>query len=89
MAKHVSFTIASVAAGSTTAMSPLSWITDFPLPGGPAWEGPDDLFLHGVYGDMIEALLPVAIVCAVSVLCTGVWLLAAGAHLRSGDGRAA
>jgi len=30
-------------------------------------------------GDMIEALLPVAIVCVVSLLCTAVWLLAAGA----------
>ena len=89
MAKHVSFTIASVAAGSTMAMSPLSWITDFSLPGSPAWEGAVDLSFHSIYGDMIEALLPVAIVCAVSLLWTAVWLLAAGAHLRSRDSHAA
>ena len=46
-------------------------------------------FVYGLYGDMIEALLPVAIICMLSLLCTALWLLAAGAHLRSGEGRRA
>jgi hypothetical protein len=67
----------------------LSLRMDFPIPGGPAWEGAVDPFLNRVYGDMTEALLPVATVCAVSLLCMTVWLLAVGAHLRSGGGHGA
>ena len=80
MAKHVLFWMVSIATSSTTAMSSLPLITDFPLPGGPAWEGNVEPSLDRIYGGIIEALLPVAIVCAVSLLCTGVWLLAAGAY---------
>lgn len=75
-----------MAASSTTAMSPLPLMTDFPIPGSPTWQGAVDPSLYGVYGDMIQALLPIVIVCAVSLLCTAVWLLAAGAQLRSGGG---
>ena len=57
-------------------------ITNYPLPSSSAWQGADDPSLYGIYGDMIEALLPVAIVCVVSLLCTVVWLLAAGAYPR-------
>lgn len=64
-------------------------VTSSPIPGGLAWEGAVDPSLYRIYGDMIEALLPVGIVCAVSLLCTAVWLLAAGAHLRSRDSHAA
>ena len=64
-------------------------VTNFPIPSGPAWEGAVDLSLDRIYGDTIEALLPVAIICAVSLVCTAVWLLAAGAHLRSGGSHAA
>jgi hypothetical protein len=46
------------------------------------WQGAADPSLYGVYGDMIEALLPVVIICAVSLLGTAVWLLAAGAYPR-------
>ena len=38
------------------------------------------------YGNMIEDLWPVAIVCAVSILCTSLWLLAAGVYLRAKAG---
>ena len=64
-------------------------VANFPIPGGPAWEGAVDPSLYRVYGDTIEGLLPVAIICGVSLVCTAVWLLAAGAHLRSGDSHAA
>ena len=86
---HMRFWMVSVAAISTSAMSPLPLIMDFPLPGGHAWEGAVDPSLYRLYGDMIEAVLPVAIVCAVSLLGTAVWLLAAGAHLRPASSRAA
>jgi hypothetical protein len=86
MAKHVLFWMVSIATSSTTAMSSSPPITDFPLPGGPAWRGVVDASPYRVYGDMVEALLPVAIVCAVCLLCTAVWLLVAGAHLRSKGG---
>ena len=66
----------------------LSLRIDFLIPGGPASEGPVDLPLYGLYGNMIEALLPVAIICAGSLFCTAVWLLVAGSHLRSGCDRA-
>jgi hypothetical protein len=70
-------------------MSSLPLITDFPLPGNPAWEGVVDASPYRVYGDMVEALLPVGIVCAASLLCTAMWLLAAEAHLRSKGGHRA
>jgi hypothetical protein len=89
MAQHLLFSIASAAVCSTTAMSPLPFGIDFPNPSGPAWEGAVDLSLRGMYGDMIEALLLVAIVCALCLLCTAAWLLVAGAHLRSGRGHRA
>ncbi len=75
-----------VLAGNVAAAPQI--VTNLAIPGGPAWEGDIDPSLYRVYGDMIAALLPVAIVCAVSLLCTAVWLLAAGAHLRSGGGHA-
>jgi len=87
MVLNVLFAIASAAASSTTATSPLSLIPELPISGSPVWEGTVDPSLYRVYCDMIEALLPVAIVCAVSLLCTAVWLLAAGTHLRSEDAR--
>lgn len=66
-----------------------SLIMDLPIPSSSAWEATVDPSLHGVYADMMEALLPVATVCAVSLLGTAVWLLAAGACLRSGCGHTA
>jgi hypothetical protein len=66
-------------------MPPLRLITDFPAPGGPTSEGVFDPSLYRVSDEMIEALLPVAIVYAVSLLSTAVWLLVAGAMLRSKD----
>ncbi len=69
-------------------MSP-SLITDLPIPSNSPGEATVDPSLHGVYGDRIVALLPVAIVCAVSLLGTAVWLLTAGAYLRSGGGHTA
>ena len=86
MAKHVLFSIASFGANSTTAMSTLPLGMDSPNPSGSAWEGSVDLSLYGIYGNMTEALLPVAIICVVCLLCTAVWLLAVGVHLRSGGG---
>jgi hypothetical protein len=64
-------------------------IPNSPIPISPLWQSAADPFRYGVYGDMIEALLPVAIVCAISLLGTAVWLLAVGTHLRSGDARRA
>jgi hypothetical protein len=52
-------------------------------------EGIVDPSLSRVRGDMIEALLPVVIVCVVSLLGTAVWLLATGARLGSRDSHAA
>jgi len=63
----------------------LALIIDASTPGIPAWEGTVDLSLFKIYGDMIEGLWPIAVICAISLLCTAVWLLAAGAHLRSGS----
>jgi hypothetical protein len=74
-----------VLAGSIQVVAAPRIVTTSPVPGDPAWEGAVGLSLDGVYGDMIEALLPVAIICAVSLVCTAVWLLAAGVHLRSRD----
>jgi hypothetical protein len=74
-------------AGNVVAVPKI--VTSLVIPGGPAGEGAVDPSLYRVYGDMIEGLLPVAIVCVVSLLGTAVWLLAAGAHLRSGSGHAA
>jgi len=76
-------------AGAINVAAAPKIVTNSPVPGGPAWEGAVDLSMHRMYGDTIEALLPVAVVCAVSLLCTAMWLLAAGAHLRSGGGHAA
>jgi hypothetical protein len=70
-------------------MSSSSLIACFPIPSGPAREGAVALSLDGIHGDVIEALLLVATVCGVSLLCTAVWLLAAGAHLQSGGSHAA
>jgi hypothetical protein len=50
-------------------------VTIFPISRGSAVQSTDEPFLDGFYGDMIEALLPVAIVCATSLLCMAVWLL--------------
>lgn len=54
-------------------------IPNSPVPGSPAWQGAVGPSLYGVYGDTAEALLPVAIVCALCLLCTALWLLFAGA----------
>jgi hypothetical protein len=62
----------------------VSSIIDLASPGSPTWGGSTDLSPFGIYGDVTEALLPVAMVCAVSLLGTAAWLLAVGAHLRSG-----
>jgi len=86
MAKHVVFPIASIRASSTTTMAVLPFGMDVPDPTGPAQAGAVDLSLHGVYGDVTVSLLSVAIVCAVCLLCTAMWLLAVGAHLRLGGG---
>jgi hypothetical protein len=67
-------------AGAINVVAAPKIVTNFPIPSSSPWQGADDPSLHGVYGDMIEALLPVAIVCVVSLLCTAVWLLAAGAY---------
>ena len=69
------------------AMLLLSLMVDSPTPSNFAWEGTVDLSPYGLYGAITEAVLPVGIICAVSLLGTAVWLLAAGAHLRSGDAR--
>jgi hypothetical protein len=87
--KHVLFWVASLAAGGTAAIPLPPLITDSPILQGPAWEGVVNLSFPGIQADMIEALLPVAIVCAVSLLCTAMWLSATGAHLRSRDSRTA
>ncbi len=87
--KHVRFWAASLAASATAAILPLPLITDFPIPRNPAWESVVNLSFPGIHADMIEALLPVAIICAVSLLGTTVWLLAAGARLWSRDSHAA
>jgi len=71
------------------AMSLLSLIIDSPTPSNFAWEGTVDLSLFTIHGDVSEALLIVGIICAVSLLGTAVWLLAGGAHLRSGDAQRA
>ncbi len=55
-------------------------VTNSSISGGPAWEGAVGPSMYGVYGDVVEALLPVAIVCALSLLCMAVWLIAAGAY---------
>ena len=86
MAKHVSFLIASIGPSSATAMSALPFEIDFADPSSSVWEGSVDMSLYGVYGHMIGVLLPVVIVCVVCLLCTAVWLLAVGVHLRSGGG---
>ena len=69
-------------AGAINVVAAPKIVTDFPIPSSSAWQGADDPSLYGIYGDMIEALSPVAIVCVVSLLCTAVWLLAAGAYPR-------
>jgi len=83
------FWMVSVAASRTAARSPLPPITDSPIAQGPSWEGAVGLPFDGVYANMIAALLPVAIICVISLLGTAVWLLAAGAHLRSRGSQAA
>jgi hypothetical protein len=67
-------------------MPPLLWISDFPIPGGPAWQGDVNLSLDRIYGDMMGGLFAVAIVSAASILCTAIWLLVVRAHLRSAHG---
>ncbi len=62
-------------------------IAGFPISANPTWEGSIYLSSFRIYGDVTEALLPVAMVCAASLLSTGMWLLAVGTHLRSGDAR--
>jgi hypothetical protein len=69
-------------AGAINVVAAPKIVTSFPIPSSSPWQGADDPSLHGVYGDMIEALLPVAIVCVVSLLCMAVWLLAAGGYAQ-------
>ena len=71
------------------AMLLLSLMVDSPTPSNFAWEGTVDLSLFTVYGDMIEGVVPVAIICAISLLCTALWLVAVRTHLRSADSRGA
>jgi hypothetical protein len=89
MAKHVLSWIVSVAASRLTVMPPLRLITAFPTPGGPTSEGVFDPSLYRVSDEMIKALLPVAIVCAVSLLGMAVWSLVTQVHLRLRGGRGA
>jgi hypothetical protein len=74
------FVLLLMLAGAINVVAAPKIVTNFPIPSSSPWQGADDPFLHGVYGDMIEVLLPVAIVCVVSLLCTAVWLLAAGVY---------
>jgi hypothetical protein len=69
MTGHLLLAIVSLAADGTEVMPN-------------AWDGAAGRSPYG-YGDIIGALLPVAIVCTISLLCTVLWLLATGAHLRS------
>jgi hypothetical protein len=61
-------------------------VTIFPISSSSAGQSTDEPFLDGIYSDVIEALLPVAILCATSLLCIAVWLLVVGAYLRSRGG---
>jgi hypothetical protein len=64
-------------------------VPNSPIPISPLWQDAADPSLYGVYGDVIEAVLPVVIVCAISLLSTALWLLATATHLRSGLSRRA
>ncbi len=69
-------------AGAINVVAAPLLVTDFPSPGGAAWESAVGPSLYGVYADVVEALLPVAIVCALCLLCTALWLLSAGAYFK-------
>jgi len=62
---------------------------DLPIPGSAASECPVDPSLYRIYDNTVEALLPVALVCAVSLPGMVAWLLAVGVHLRPDAGRRA
>ncbi len=64
-------------------------VPDSRIPISPLWQGAADPSAYGGYAGVIEALLPVVIICAVSLLGTAVWLVATGAHLRSSAGHRA
>ncbi len=69
-------------AGAMNVVGAPTIVTNSSISGGPAWEGAVGPSMYGVYGDLVEALLPVAIVCALSLLCTALWLVAAGTYLQ-------
>jgi hypothetical protein len=75
MTRHLLLAIISPGADATTVMPN-------------ACDGVAGPHLNG-YADLIGALLPVAIVCTISLLCTVLWLLAVRAHLWSAQSRAA
>ena len=78
----VGMVILLVLAGAINVVAAPTIVTNFSIPSSSA----DNPFLNVIFDDMIDVLLPMAIICAASLLCTAVWLLVIVAYLWSRSG---